>query len=163
MSDQPGAEQVGGAEIPISAVAEAFAAHPDVEVLVFPRPADGRYSHIAPDVVGILDEAGLAADYATDPLEAGTYTYKSIDVDLGAIVGIASTAGHLIGLVGGIVELVRFFLRQPGRKVIVDIGRKRGDDVDWVHIEAQGSPDDGAAVVREVMKAFDDSGPDDRE
>jgi len=59
-TERPEVEAVGA-----DRVREAFEAHPEAAILVFPRPADGRYPHEATDVVAVLDGAGLAVDYDT--------------------------------------------------------------------------------------------------
>ena len=63
---------------PLSAaeIRRALDQYPEASVLVLPR-ADGQYSGMAADMLGLLEEAGVAADYATDPMATGVHIEKS--------------------------------------------------------------------------------------
>jgi hypothetical protein len=138
--------------VPAGRVREAFAAHPESVVLVFPRGPDGRYPQEATDVVSVLHESGVAVDYATDPMAAGTYTYKSVELMLPAIVIALGAAGDVVTIANGVVDLVHYYLgRRPKARVEIDVGVKRGNDVRWVKIDVSGSPDHAERLTRDVL------------
>ncbi len=101
-------------------IRKALDNHPDATVIVFPRE-DGQYSGLATDVLGLLEEAGVTADYATDPMATGVHIEKSADVVLPWLLLVAQaigTAGDLSNTVDGVIATVRWILeRRPGTKV----------------------------------------------
>ena len=52
---------------------------------------DGQYSNHSTDVLALLDEAGVAVDYATDPIASGVHAEKSADAAILAASELMST------------------------------------------------------------------------
>lgn len=120
-------------ESPLStaAIRSALERHPDAAVLVLPR-ADGQYSGVAADVLGLLEEAGVAADYASDPMATGVHIEKSADIVLPFLLIIAQaigTAGNVSTTIDGIITTIRWFTqRRPGAIVQLNVGVTRRPD-----------------------------------
>jgi hypothetical protein len=109
-------------------IAEARSQRPGATVYLLPRD-DGEYDSHATDVVALLDEAGVAVDYATDPMAAGVYSLKSADIVLPPLVILFSDAATLAGAIGGVVSLIRWFTEHRARsRVTVEVSMQREAD-----------------------------------
>jgi hypothetical protein len=130
-------------------------------VVVLPRE-DGQYSDHAPDVVALLEEAGVPATYATDPRTAGTYGQKTAETLLPPLLIVLSDAASVITVAQGIVHVVRWFLdgRPKGHKVVVvDVTFQRDEDGESrsVHVSAdQMSVGELERVLREAGQLWKD-------
>jgi hypothetical protein len=103
-------------------IANGVRAHPEARVLLMPREG-GQYAETASDVIALLEEAGVRAEYATDPEAAGIYGLKSADVILPMLV-LVGEAKQVFDVIDGIVWVTRFFLdRHRGRAIRVRAGR----------------------------------------
>jgi hypothetical protein len=109
-------------------IAEARIRRPDVSVFILPR-ADGQYSNHATDTVALLEEAGVAVDYASDPMASGVHAEKSADVILPPLLILFSDAATLAGAIEGVTYIVRWFAgRVPHRTVTLDVLVQQGAD-----------------------------------
>ncbi len=132
-------------------VTAALVRSPAAAVLVFPR-SDGRYPDEATNVVGLFDEAGVGINYATDPVAAGNYTYKSAEILLPAVVIALAQVGDVVGLIEGFVRVVKYYLgRRPKAGLRMDVGVAEGDSVRWARIEVDGPPGEAEQMVRDVL------------
>jgi hypothetical protein len=113
---------------------QALGRRPDGLVFVLPR-ADGQYSNHASDVIGLLDEAGVPTDYATDPMTSGVFAYKSADVYLPPLLIVFSDAATLAGAVEGVAMVIRWFAgKVPHRTVSIEVAMQRGADGSTRHV-----------------------------
>jgi len=112
----------------------AIGRRPDGRVFVLPR-SDGQYNSRASDVLGLLDEAGVPADYATDPMATGVYAQKSADVILPPLLIVFSDAATLAGAVEGVAMVFRWFAgKVPQRTLSVEVAMQRGADGTSRHV-----------------------------
>ncbi|MGQ0804991.1 MAG: hypothetical protein ACT4PI_14165 [Actinomycetota bacterium] len=113
---------------------KALERRPDAQVFVLPR-ADGQYSNHASDVLGLLDEVGVPADYATDPMATGVFAQKSADVILPPLLIVFSDAAALAGAIEGVTMVIRWFTgKLPHRTVSVEVALQRGVDGSSRHV-----------------------------
>lgn len=133
----PPDEAPSSARDPLSpeAIRAAIDRNPDATVLVMPRE-DGQYSGVAADVLGLLEEAGVSADYASDPMQSGVHIEKSAEIILPFLLIVAQaigTAGDISTTVDGILATIRwFFHRRPAATVELNVGvtrRAGGEEV----------------------------------
>src|SRR5688572_12186886 len=104
---------------PDDLIEQARSRRPDATVFILPRH-DGQYSNHASDTLALLEEAGVAVDYATDPMAAGVHGEKSADLILPPLLVLFSDAATLAGAIDGIIYVTRWFIGQvPGRTVSV--------------------------------------------
>jgi len=145
-----------------NAIAEALARNPDAAVLVFPRE-DGQYASVASDILGLLEEADVRADYATDPMATGVYIQKSADIVLPwilVIVQTLQTTGGVANTVEGLLTMIRWIVgRQPGAKVELRLALTRrpggGETRKLELIIGRGGLDDQAErTIRDAIDAF---------
>lgn len=142
------------------AVREALALRPTATALVLPRD-DGQYDGVAADVLGLLDEAGVVADYASDPMATGVHIEKSADVVLPwilLIAGAVGTAGDLAGTVDGVIFMLRWLLEhRHGAKIELRIAvTRRPDGSETKELKLTAGPGGlDAATERMVRDAID--------
>jgi hypothetical protein len=109
-------------------IGAAVARRPDAAVFILPR-GDGQYSNHATDTIALLEEAGVAVDYATDPMASGVHGEKAADVVLPTLLIVLGDAAAYAGAVEGVAWVLRWFTSQmPLRKVAVDVLLQRGAD-----------------------------------
>ena len=108
----------------------------------------GGYPSTAVDMVKLLREGGVVADYDRPPEERSELTHKAADMWL-PILEVVKDLG--IGVLGGcIVELVK----DPRTRVHVKVGRRRNGQTTW--IEASGERDDVVKTIDEFLSHEDD-------
>ena len=135
------------------AIEDAFLRKPEIAVLVFPRPSDGRYPTDVTDVVGILHKSGVSVDYSADPMEAGTFDYKSDAAILPLIVIWLSQLGDLVGLINGFVALANHFLvSRPKQHLNLDIAVKDGRAYRRMKLDLTGPPKEYERVLRNALE-----------
>jgi hypothetical protein len=98
-------------------IASARARRPDAIVFILPRN-DGQYSNHATDTLTLLEEAGVAVDYATDPMSTGVHGEKSADIVLPPLLVLFGDAATLASAIDGVVHVVRWFTGKVPRRTI---------------------------------------------
>jgi hypothetical protein len=130
----------------------AVSRRPDVDVAILPR-ADGQYSNHATDTLALLEEAGVIADYATDPFEAGVHAEKSADVVLPPLLVIFSDAANLAGAIDAVAHVILWFLgKRPSGRVSVDVflqRKQRGASTTRIRIR-NATSDEAIRLLREA-------------
>ena len=113
---------------------QALERRPGGGVFVLPRQ-DGQYSNHASDVLGVLDESGVPADYATDPMATGVFAQKSAELILPPLLIIFSDAATLAAAIEGVTMVFRWFAgRVPQRLLSVEVVMQRGADGSTRHV-----------------------------
>lgn len=109
-------------------IAQARERRPEGVVFILPR-SDGQYSNHATDTLALLEEAGVAADYVSDPMAAGVHAEKSADLILPPLLVLFSDAATLAGGIEGVIYVVRWFTgKLPHRTVTLDVLVQHGAD-----------------------------------
>ena len=132
----------------------ALERQPGAQVFVLPR-ADGQYSNHASDVLGLLEHAGVLADYATDPMASGVFAQKSADVILPSLLIVFSDAATLAGAIEGVTMVIRWFTgRLPHRTVSVEVALQRGADGSTRHVTSihGATADEAERLLRQAAR-----------
>lgn len=132
----------------------ALERRPDGQVFVLPRD-EGQYSNRASDVLGLLDEAGVPADYATDPMAAGVFAQKSADVILPSLLIVFSDAATLAGAIEGVTMVFRWFAgKLPEHGLSVEVAMQRGADGSTRHTTKirRATADEAERLLRQAAR-----------
>jgi hypothetical protein len=132
----------------------ALERRPDAQVFVLPRD-DGQYASRASDVLGLLHEANVPADYASDPMATGVWAQKSADVILPPLLIVFSDAATLAGAIEGVTMVIRWFAgKVPHRTVSVKVAMQRGADGSSRHVTKidNATADEAERLLRQAAR-----------
>jgi hypothetical protein len=128
-------------------VATALERRPNAQVILLPRE-DGQYSDHATDTLALLEEAGLVADYATDPMRAGVFGEKAAELFLPPLLILFSDAATLAGAIEGVIYVFRWFTGKVPRRISVRVVFQQAGDGSWRHeTSIDGATGDEAAKI----------------
>lgn len=97
-------------------------------IYLLPR-SDGQYANHATDMVALLEEAGVAVDYVTDPMAAGVYAQKSADLVLPPLLILFGDAASIASAISGVIAMIRWLTTHSGRsRVSVEVITQLGAD-----------------------------------